>query len=53
MKKNGKKAYLNNLVGRPFNNGANAVINSYNGAGPSLVFPKRDTNLVPYEELSL
>ena len=50
MKKNGKKAYLNDLVGHPLNDDANAAINSYNGARPCLVFPKHNTNLVPYKE---
>jgi hypothetical protein len=53
MKKNGRKAYLSDLLGCPLDNGADTVINFYNRARPSLVFPKRDTNLVPYEELSL
>ena len=51
--KNGRRTYLNELVGRPLNDGANTVINFSNRARPSLVFSKRNTNLVPCKELSL
>ena len=53
MKKNRRRSYLRELVGHALNDGANAVGDFYDGARPSLVYPKCDANLVPYEELSL
>ena len=51
MMKNGGRNYLRELVGRPFNDGANIIGNYNNQARLSLVFPNRNTNLVPYDEM--
>jgi hypothetical protein len=53
MKNAGGGTYLNELVGRPLDDGANVVDNFYNRTRPTLVYPKRDTHLVPYAEMSL
>ena len=44
MKKNRRRSYLRELVGRALNDGANAVGDFYDGARPSLVYPKCDAN---------
>ena len=53
MKKNGRRSYLSELVGCALDDGGNIVGDFYDGARPSLVYPKRNVNLVPYEEMSL
>ena len=53
MKENYGGEYLIEMVGCPFDDGANVISNFLNKAHPSLVIPKRDMNLVPNEELSL